>query len=89
MAHLSCHTKHQEHIYDMCNVKSKTARELIQHKAKHHKSKELIETLKCHNKKDANTKFVFSESMLEKILKLDAGDDLDEFLKETRVLIKD
>ena len=65
----------------MCHKKSKTAMELIQHKEKHHKSKEFIETITFHNKEKANTKFVFSESMLDEILKLDAGDELDEFLK--------
>jgi hypothetical protein len=74
-------TKHHKNICKMCSVKSKTAIELIQHKEKHHKSKEFIETITDHNKEETNTKFVFSESMLDEIQKLDAGDELDEFLK--------
>ena len=74
-------TKHQKNICNMCSVKSKTAIDLIQHKEKHQKSKEFIETITDHNKEETNTKFVFSESMLDEILKLDAGDELDEFLK--------
>ena len=70
-------TTHQENICNMCNVKPKTAMKVIQHKANHHKSKEFIETVNDHNKEEANTKFVFSESTLDKILKLDPGDELD------------
>ena len=74
-------TKHQANICNMCNAKCKTAMELIQHKEKNHKSKEFIETITDHNKEEANTKFVFSESMLDDILNLEPGDELDEFLK--------
>ena len=64
----------------MCDVTYKTAMELIQHKADYHKSKDFIETIKDQTKEEENRKFVFSESVLDEILKLDAGDELDEFL---------
>ena len=65
----------------MCYVKFKNVLELIQHKAKHHKSKDFIETVKYHDKEEANKKFVFNESMLDEILNLNAVDELDKFLK--------